>query len=279
MPTRKKPFVAFLSLIVLLGSLSAATSCQGDGPGDGLSSRDDMSLRDGSEPSCSCMTGAKRCQGERIQVCESVSASCSSWGGAVACPGGPCQNDACPVSCKDTCPGGIARCANNATQEVCRIGPSGCLEWVQSSCPGTQYCSTGQCVAAVPCEPTCLAGYACQPSGVCAGGSPAGLVLDVKTVQVSGTVTLNGAAPLPAPFCSSVSNPDSAKARVTLTETTKGYTFVAVMRCKDANFNFSTAVYPGTYKMEVASYRVDSTTTWSNLPDVPYLAVRQMQIP
>ena len=50
------------------------------------------------------------------------------------------------------------------------------------------------------CSDTCPAGFTASESGVCAGGDLRALALNVETVSVSGTVTLNGAE---MPYCDS----------------------------------------------------------------------------
>jgi hypothetical protein len=86
------------------------------------------------------------------------------------------------------------------------------------------------------------------------------VALDVKTVPVSGTVTLNGAAPVPLPNC----NNYYGELEVRLTETAYGYTFSQWTPCGSNAFSFA-GVYPGTYKVEVVG-------GGSNVPGAWYVA-------
>ena len=186
------------------------------------------------DPPCSCATGERRCQGAGAQVCEMDSASCSSWGPAVACPSGMCANGVCAGSCQDTCPAGTSRCAGDTGTEVCRIGTSGCLEWIGQSCMAQQYCDAAQnhCVANVPCAGGCPGTYMCKPNGVCAGGSPTMANLDVKTVKFAGKLTLNGATPAFGSGCAAYPSLNSAV--VTLTDVANNYSFAIGSLCSAA---------------------------------------------
>jgi hypothetical protein len=213
---------------------------------------------------CSCTVGAKRCLGDAIQVCEAATPTCPAWGPTSTCPGGACSGDRCPGSCTDSCAGGTSRCSSDSAREVCRIGPSGCLEWVAQSCPATQYCGGTSCQAAIPCDPACPSGYLCKPSGVCAGGSPSGLDFDVKTFTVSGKLTLNGAVPSVGTSCSG--NPQVATADLQFVELSKGYVVDLFTRCGDASFGFSGKLFPGTYVVRANSI---NGANYSNLPQAP----------
>ncbi|MFO0655567.1 MAG: hypothetical protein U0787_10865 [Polyangia bacterium] len=247
-------------LLVLALVLAA---CQGENGGGGSST--------GGDGSCGCAVGATRCLDGQIQACEQKTVDCTNWGQAVSCPGGGCNGDRCNSTCQDTCSAGATRCANEGTQEVCRISASGCFDWTQISCAAGSYCSTGQCIAAIPCTVGCPAGYTCRPTGICTGGTPTGLVFDLKTVRVSGAITLNGAAPATATAnCSTTQNAGYYKARVTFTETTNGYTFYADSLCKDAGYTFAQDIYPGTYKVTVQGGYY-SKPYLTNLPDAPFV--------
>ena len=198
---------------------------------------------------CACTVGAKRCNGDQIQVCEATTPTCPSWGAATACPGGACSNNACAVTCTDMCPGGTTRCTSETGMDVCRIGASGCLEWVPQACTAAQYCGGNICQPAIACEPSCPSGYTCKPTGVCAGGSPTGLNLDVKTVTVSGKVTLNGATPSIGASCAG--NPNINTSVIEFTEKTSKYVFYLGTYCKDNTYSYSGSVYPGTYSVRV----------------------------
>ena len=230
----------------------------------------DGGVADGAEAPCSCALGSRRCAGTSVEVCEMASGGCAAWGPAVACPSGMCTAGACQGSCQDACPAGMSRCTGGAAVEVCRIGPSGCLEWSMQSCPALQFCDPLQnvCVADVPCDVSCPTGYTCKRGGVCVGGSPTGLVLDVKTVPVSGKVTLNGAAPKNGADCRA--NPGADKARVTFQSTQGSATFSFPMSCADTDFTFAGTLFPGKYRLSVQGLG-GVGSPFSNLPSQDYV--------
>lgn len=95
-------------------------------------------------------------------------------------------------------------------------------------------------------------------------GAPlAGQIFDVKTVVVSGTVTLNGATPAHVGTACS-SSPGLDKARVVFQDKAKS-TFISVgIPCSSASFAYSIVVFPGTYEVRVEG------TSFSNLPSTQY---------
>ena len=213
---------------------------------------------------CACTVGAKRCNGDQIQVCEATTPTCPSWGAATPCPGSACSNNACAVTCTDLCPGGTTRCTSETGMDVCRIGASGCLEWVPQACTAAQYCGGNICQPAIACVPSCPSGYTCKPTGVCAGGSPTGLNLDVKTVTVSGKVTLNGATPKVGSVCPG--NPTLSTSSIQFTEKTTGYIVTLATYCNDNTFSYGGQLYPGTYTVRVNN---PNGTNYSNIPGTP----------
>ena len=98
-----------------------------------------------------------------------------------------------------------------------------------------------------------------------------GLVLNVLTYQVSGTVLLNGATPTST--CSSAD-----RATVRFEDAVRGYVFAYTIPCppgggaSGAPFTFSGAIFPG-------SYRVTVTGGLSNLPTQSYVAVWTLVVP
>ncbi len=94
--------------------------------------------------------------------------------------------------------------------------------------------------------------------------------IDVPTLNVSGTITVNGTAPTLNSECSSY--PSETTANVAFVETTHGYSFTFSSLCGDPNFGFSGTIYPGTYQVSV------SGTSWSNVPQSPYVAIASMGI-
>jgi hypothetical protein len=253
----------FACSLLLLLVLSPGCSAPPDDPGGS----------DGGGGDCSCKAGERRCQGKGVQICEPVSASCASWGPAVDCPQGACTDGKCPGSCEDRCTAGASRCAGEEAREICRVGGSGCLEWVRDPCASGRYCAEGQCVDAIPCDGTCPAGYTCQRNGVCAGGDPTTVKLDVKTVRLSGSIQVNGAAPLvDSSLCSATRNPSYFKARITFTDSAKGYSFTSNLYCRDGDFAFATTIFPGTYVVRVLGFDDGASKPLSNLPLSSYLA-------
>jgi hypothetical protein len=99
-----------------------------------------------------------------------------------------------------------------------------------------------------------------------------GVVLDVKLVQISGKVTLNGAAPKLDMTCPG--NPTGVTAHVRLTEMTKGYSFTFDTLCKDSGFGFSGTIYPGTYQAVV-----DGNRTLSDVPVGTFVAISAIALP
>jgi hypothetical protein len=100
------------------------------------------------------------------------------------------------------------------------------------------------------------------------GGGAAAFAIDVKTSPVSGTVTLNGAIPVSNSTNCAVTATDTTDplGRVTLRETTLGYTFTTNLEgCGDTAATFSMVVYPGTYEVKVNGLN-------SNLPGATFVA-------
>ena len=264
-----------LGIVGLLSALLAmVVSCAA--PGE--ESLEDLTKKD---MPCSCAVGARRCRGGQVQVCEQQSATCAEWGPIIGCPGGVMCRDteSCDVDCtgKDQCAAGLSRCADDSTAEICRIGQSGCLEWSRQSCPSKNYCDPrgGQCAPAVPCDGECPKGFGCQNSGICAGGRPDDIVVNVKTVQVSGRVTLNGNDPEVTMDCSATRNPYERKAQVQFVETSKGYTFTYGTRCQDDGFEISGMLYPGTYQVTVSR---GSSYSTSNLLSTGYIVTTSLAV-
>jgi hypothetical protein len=133
----------------------------------------------------------------------------------------------------------IVPCANNA--------------WTATVYPGTYKVSVTGEYSNLP-----TAAYVANPT-LALTTSQSNVALDVQSVTVSGTVTVNGAAPVATVSC----NDDYGVAEVTLVETTYGYEFTAIVPC--ANNSWTATVYPGTYKVSV-------TGEYSNVPTAAYVA-------
>ncbi|MGZ3406099.1 MAG: hypothetical protein ACXVAN_06610 [Polyangia bacterium] len=169
---------------------------------------------------------------------------------------------------------GATRCADVGAQETC-MQQDGCLQWVKSACTSAQICmdpgdgTGGKCVSGVPC--TCPTGYSCDGAGVCVGGNGMAIGIDVKTVQVAGTVTLNGAAPTTLPSCNP--SPSTSKASVRLTDVARGYSFDLPVPCSASTFSWSGVVFPGSYRVSVIG-----DSNYSSLPAQSFVANAQLDI-
>ena len=265
-PSRARRLLHLSSFLAVVAVMACGT------PGDVV----DPDSLPPNDPPCSCETGARRCIGKSVQVCEQESEGCSSWGSLVACPSGTCQAGSCQGSCQDTCPAGLSRCSQDGGRDVCRVGGSGCLEWVKQDCPSGQFCDAGesQCKPVISCDSTCPKGYTCRPTGVCGGGTPQDLVLDVRPdsiteVNVSGRITLNGSAPRNGSACSATVNPRYTKAVVLFTNKKTGANVDAMLLCKDAHFDWATKLVPGVYSVRVQG--IDGPSI-SDLPTESYVA-------
>ena len=204
-----------------------------------------------------CVARGKNC-GQMSDGCAAIieCGTCSAGqtcgaGGANVCGTGSCKPTTCAAQGKDCgtisdgCSGVIA-CGACAAPELCGVGAK----------PN---------VCAAPCPDGCPTGYSCDSAGVCTGGTSTAIVLDVKTVTVSGTVTLNGAAPVPISGCSS----SYGTATVTLTETMHGYTFQQTVPC--TSNAWSLTVFPGSYRAVVQGVE-------SNVPGTSYVAKASLAV-
>jgi hypothetical protein len=170
---------------------------------------------------------------------------------------------------------GATRCADAGAQETCTQQAGGCLEWVKSACSASQICgdpgdgTSQKCITGVPC--TCPSGYSCDAQGVCTGGNGAAIGIDVKTVAVAGTVTLNGAAPSTLPSCNP--NPTASKATVHLVDVARGYSFDLPVPCSTTTFAWSGVVFPGNYKVTVTG-----DSNYSSLPINSFVANSSLEV-
>ena len=92
----------------------------------------------------------------------------------------------------------------------------------------------------------------------------AGIVLDYKTVKVSGSITHNGTKPATSQYCTPSTNGYSTYVQVKLTELTWGYTYTITNTCSKGatqGFNWDREIFPGTYKVEVYG-----TTNYADFP-------------
>ena len=120
-------------------------------------------------------------------------------------------------------------------------------------------------------------------SGLAVTADVSGRTLNVKTLKIAGSITLNGATPtLNKGECSTMVNADAIKASVRLVETTLGYTFDAYTSpCKTATFNFAQTIFPGTYRIWVQGYSNQSYPygPLTDLPTQSFIAADRLLIP
>ena len=121
----------------------------------------------------------------------------------------------------------------------------------------------------VPC--VCPSGYTCDTGGVCVGGNAGNIAIDIKTVNVAGTITLNGTAPTTLPSCNP--SPATSKATVHLVDTARGYQFDLPVTCSAATFAWSGVVFPGTYKVIVSG-----DSNYSSLPSQGFVAQAALDV-
>jgi hypothetical protein len=126
--------------------------------------------------------------------------------------------------------------------------------------PGTYKVSVTGEYSNIPTAP-----YVANPS-LALTTSQSNVALDVQSVTVSGTVTVNGAAPVATASC----NADYGVALVTLVETTYGYQFTAIVPCE--NDAWTATVYPGTYRITVEG-------EYSNIPPAGEVVVDRITLP
>ncbi|WNG40715.1 hypothetical protein F0U61_48765 [Archangium violaceum] len=136
-------------------------------------------------------------------------------------------------------------------------------------CTGSLTCGGGGVanVCGASCAVSCPHEYTCNGQGICVGGNPAQLNLDLRPVTVSGKVTLNGATPQ-LTYC------DDYAATVTITETTLGTTDTTRIPCSTKDFSFSFQVMPGTYRVSVSKYRLSE---W-NLTQRTIVAIPELKV-
>ncbi|MHB8878324.1 MAG: hypothetical protein ACYC8T_31900, partial [Myxococcaceae bacterium] len=225
--------------------------------------------------------------------------TCAGAGVANVCGQGACTPKTCAQLGKncgavsDTCGGSLQcgsctapqTCGGGGTPNVCGQGacvPKTCAQLVKNcgavsdgcgntldcgACTAPQTCGgagTANVCGAI-CAVTCPQGYSCNTSGICAGGNPLNLVLNVVVPpqhNVAGTVTMNGANPGVTACYSGYTRAELAFDHTT---DTRYSTSLWVQGCtvpSDA-YSFTGKLYPGTYKVTV---RRGSYGSASNLP-------------
>jgi hypothetical protein len=97
----------------------------------------------------------------------------------------------------------------------------------------------------LPCA--CPTGYSCDNAGQCISGDPNSLVLDVKTLKLSGTVTVNSRVPALKPACSAT----TVEAIVHLEDLGRGHSFDIPVLCSSSGAAFDAVVFPGDYTVTV----------------------------
>ena len=99
-------------------------------------------------------------------------------------------------------------------------------------------------------------------------------IFDVRTIPVSGTVTLNGMTPTPlGTYCAG--SPSQPRAYVVFSDDDRGYTVTADILCSSTMDTFSTVLFPGTYEVRVYGRGNNA----SPLPTTQYLAAGGLVVP
>ncbi|MBL8950189.1 MAG: hypothetical protein JNK82_05395, partial [Myxococcaceae bacterium] len=224
-------------------------------------------------------------------ACTAAGETCGGGGTPNLCGKGACTPVTCaeqgkncgtaPDGCGNLAPCGDCSvagetCGGGGTPGVCGKGactPTTCAQLGKNcgsvsdgcgnmlacgSCSGLQTCGGAgtQNVCGATCVMSCPTGFTCNDMGVCAGGSVTTLALNVRTFNVSGTVTQNGMVPTGG-TCTS-----SPRGYVNLVDAAQGYSFSFPIPCMGSPATFGGAVYPGTYRVTVAG----NSANGSSLP-------------
>ncbi len=236
------------SVLLECGTCAAGLTCGGGGPNLCGS----CVPKTCSELGKNCGPASDGCGGMvSCGACTVAGQSCGGGGTAGVCGAGACMPKTCAELGKN-----------------CDAVPDGCGNALAcGTCPGFLTCggagTTNVCGAV--CALSCPSGYSCD-QGVCRNGTPTNLTLDVKTFDVAGVVTLNGAQPTST--CGSAD-----RAYVYFSDSTQGYGFNVPVPCNNTTtpFTFSGKIYKGTYKVAVRG-------SSSNLPTVDYVAIASLAI-
>ncbi len=175
---------------------------------------------------------------------------------------------ACPpvVQCKSAACLGLdagtdagAKTACGSDVELCAENAKNCGELtVNDSCGNPRVITCGTCgagevcgsagvanVCAPHCQGVCPNGYSCGANGVCEQGNANQLVLDVKTVKVNGTVTVNGSPLIAGANCSA----STGAGAVIFTDTQAGTLLSTPIDCAANTFNLDLPL--GTYRVSL----------------------------
>jgi hypothetical protein len=88
-----------------------------------------------------------------------------------------------------------------------------------------------------------------------------GVNFDGKTIALTGTITLNGAAPSTGGYCPNYPTSEY-KARVIFTDSAQGHSVEARVLCGSASYTFDVVLVPGTYEVRV----IGRSSPETNLP-------------
>lgn len=118
------------------------------------------------------------------------------------------------------------------------------------------------------CDPAgCPNGYTCS-EGVCAGGDPLAIDLDIATVPVSGRLLLEGRPPIATAAC------QYSAARIVFKSPETGAWASTDIGCAGADFGFALELPPGTWSAYVDVYPAGL----SDLPVGSFVVARDLQI-
>jgi hypothetical protein len=110
-------------------------------------------------------------------------------------------------------------------------------------------------------------------SALAVTGNVANQALDVRTVTIGGSITLNGAVPTTGSSCTGQTT--EPKAQVDLVDATHGYAFSLPVACSATSFTWSGAIYRGQYRLTA---RGTYDSGFSNLSSIPYLKAAQLAV-
>ena len=200
--------------------------------------------------------------------CGTLSDSCGAWLDCGTCNGnGTCGGGGIPNVC------GAGSCTPDTCATLganCGTLSDSCGVWLDcGSCNGNATCGGGGTpnVCGVSCVGQCPLSYTCG-DGVCQGGNAQQLLLDVKTISISGQVTQNSEKPRDSnDFCRETGPNPSPRGHVVLTDVNNPAAVftLELQGCQPStSATFSGVVFPGTYRVVVRGAN-------SNLPKADFV--------
>ncbi len=293
------------------GTCSAGLRCGGGGVPNVCTSVCAGNSCSGQAPSCNPQTGACQCtatscpagmacnggvcssgpcvpQGDP-QFCADHGKSCEAFSGLDNCGASRtanCGTCLAPQVCGGSGAANECGCKAEADAAFCtRLGKDCQAVTASDNCGVARTADCGACTGALTCggggtsnvcgatcAHGCPTGYTCDAHGVCAGGAPSNLVLDVKAYAVSGRATLNGANPASTSTSCTVGAGGTSfgRGKVYLRDAAQGVAFEFPLEgCATTAATFSGTVFPGTYRVTVTGDWVGYDL--SNLPNQEFV--------